>query len=213
MGLIKDKEFLINELKLMGIKDEKVINAIHETKRECFVPNDLKEDSYKNYPLSIGHGQTISQPYTVAFMIELLNIKQGNKILEIGAGSGYNAAVMSYLVGKEGKIYAIELIKELTDFAKDNLKRAGINNVEIIHGDGYHGYKKASPYDRIIITAGTPKIPDNLIKQLKNKGIIVAPVKKIYGEEMVKIVKINGKLEKTTHGSFAFVPLRGHIER
>lgn len=213
MVLTKDKKFLINELKLMGIKDKNVINAIHETKRECFVPNDLKEDSYKNYPLSIDYGQTISQPYTVAFMIELLDIKQGNKILEIGAGSGYNAAVMSHLIGKQGKIYAIELIKELTDFAKDNLKRAGINNVKIIHGDGYHGYKRESPYDRIIITAGTPKIPDELIKQLKNKGIIVAPLSKIYGEEMTKIVKNNNKLEKTTHGSFAFVPLKGHIER
>ena len=212
MGLIKEKEFLINELRLMGIIDENVINAIRKTKRECFVPDELKEDSYKNYPLSIGHGQTISQPYTVAFMIELLNIKQGNKILEIGAGSGYNAAVMSHLVGS-GKIYAVELIEELINFAKDNLKKAGIKKVEIIHGDGYHGYTKESLYDRIIITAGTPKIPDDLIKQLKNKGIIVAPISKIFGEEMTKIVKNNNELEKTTHGSFAFVPLCGHIER
>lgn len=205
MSLIKEKEALINELIAMGIKDEKILKAIETIPRELFVLPHYIGESYKNYPLPILNGQTISQPYTVAFMLQLLEIKKSNKILEIGSGSGYNAAIMSLLAKK---IISIEIIKELAEFAKNNLKKASITNVEIINSDGCYGYEKESPYDRIIITAATPKIPLKLISQLKEEGIIVFPLDKGFYQVMTKIK--NNKIEY--FGYFSFVPLKGNIK-
>lgn len=198
------KDLLIQEIKLMGIKDKSVLEAISSIKRELFVPEDLVDEAYKNYPLPIGHGQTISQPYTVAFMIELLNIQPSDKILEIGAGSGYNAAVMSKLARK---IITVELENDLCKFAKRNLEKAGIKNVTVINGNGYYGYEKDSPYDKIIVTAAPKNIPETLLNQLKDKGILVIPITKGFSEKMTRIVR-DSKLSITYHGDFAFVPLR-----
>jgi len=200
------KEELIQELRSMGIND-KVISAMEKTKRELFVPPEFQEISYDNIPLPIGYEQTISQPYTVAYMIQLLDIKQGNKILEIGSGSGYNAAVMSHLVGRKGKIISLEIIKERAEITRKNLKSAGIRNVKVIHTNGYYGYEKESPYDRIIVTAGSPEIPKHLMKQLKMNGVMVIPIRRGFGEVMFKIVK-KEKPIITECGDFAFVPLR-----
>lgn len=204
MGLTKDKEFLLMELREMGIRDTKVLDAIEKTKRELFVPDNLIEDAYKNYPLPIGHAQTISQPYTVAYMLELLHIQPNNKILEIGAGSGYCAAVMSCLA-KE--IIGVELIPELCEFAKQNIKKAGIENVRIINTNGYHGHIKDAPYDRIILSCASTDIPKSLIHQLKEKGIMVIPLTKYYCEIMTRVVK-NNEIKISNHGEFSFVPLK-----
>jgi protein-L-isoaspartate(D-aspartate) O-methyltransferase len=194
MGYLKEKEKLLSELRLMGIKDERILKAMELTKRELFVRKEMIEDSYGNFPLPIGQRQTISQPYTVAFMTYLLDIWPGNKILEIGAGSGYNCAVMSLLAGKKGKIYSLELIPELCEFAKQNIKNAKIKNVKVINTDGYFGYKRAAPYDRIIITAGSPFVPKMLLSQLKEGGILIMPRKDENGETMIKVVKQGNSL-------------------
>ncbi|MBN1502391.1 protein-L-isoaspartate(D-aspartate) O-methyltransferase [Candidatus Woesearchaeota archaeon] len=200
---------LIDEIKGMGISNESVLNAISEVPRHLFIRKQNMKEAYGNYPLPIGYGQTISQPFTVAFMLGALEVKPGQKILEIGAGSGYNAAVLSKLVGDKGRVYSIEIVSELADFAINNLKKIGIKNVQIIGEDGSIGYQKEKPYDRIIITAGCPEIPKPLIQQLKDKGVIVAPVESFFGQEMIKLTKEKDTIKIKKLGSFTFVPLRG----
>lgn len=207
-NLEEQKKMLIRELKMMGIEDEKVLEAIRETKREIFVPEEHGEHAYANYPQPIGQGQTISQPYTVAKMLELLEIRPGSKILEVGSGSGYNAAVMSKLVGEDGEIISLEIIKKLSEKAKENLKEAGIENVKVIFKDGYTGYEKESPYDRVIVTAAAEGVPDQLLSQLKMNGIMVAPISRDHRQVMTKMVKKHDEPITTTHGSFRFVPIR-----
>jgi len=207
MGLIMDKERLLHELKVMGLRNNKILEAIAKTPRESFISKDQKNHAYDNHPLPIGYNQTISQPYTVAFMLELLNINKNDKVLEIGCGSGYNAAVMSYLVGDRGKIVSIEIIKELCDFAINNLEKAKINNVKLINSDGKKGYGKQAPYNKIVVTATASNIPGSLLEQLSDKGTIVLPVKRGFSEVMTKLVKKGKQMEKSTHGHFSFVPL------
>ncbi len=201
------KSSLWEELKQMGIKDE-VLSAIKSVNREWFVSPVQQHLAYENIPLPIGGEQTISQPYTVAFMLQLLEINKGDKILEVGAGSGYNAAVMSQLVGEKGKIFSIELIGELAKQARSNLKKAGIKNVKVIHGNGYLGYAQEAPFDRIIVTAGALEMPTALIEQLKEGGTLVIPLRQDGYEVMTKIVKKEGRLIATEHGEFSFVPLK-----
>ncbi|MEK6917053.1 MAG: protein-L-isoaspartate(D-aspartate) O-methyltransferase, partial [Nanoarchaeota archaeon] len=189
--------------------NKNVLDAIRKIKRELFIPEEFMDQAYTNHPLYIGYGQTISQPYTVAFMVELLELKKGQKVLEIGAGSGYNAAVMSYLVGDKGKIITTEIIHNLTENAKKNLKKLEIKNVEVIHKDGSRGYEEQMPYDRIIVTAATPDIKNEWIEQLKNEGILVLPLENHYSSQtMIKIKKSGDKLIEEAHGYFKFVPLR-----
>jgi len=147
-------------------------------------------------------GQTISQPYTVAAMTEALQPESGHVILEVGAGSGYQSAILAEIVGEEGRIITIERKKELAEFARKNL--AGYKNVVIVEGDGTEGCKKYAPYDRIIVTASSPSIPKSLVDQLKPGGVMVIPV----GSEMFAIKK-KDKIEKTFMGFYSFVPLIG----
>jgi protein-L-isoaspartate(D-aspartate) O-methyltransferase len=192
------------------IKDEDVLKAFNNVPREIFVRKEHKKEAYGDYPLSIGHSQTISQPTTVMIMTQSLEPEKGQKVLEIGAGSGWQAAIISKIVGNEGRVITTEIIPELAEFAKNNLKRAGINNVEVIQCDGSVGYQKEAPYDRIIITAACPKIPSVLIEQLKTDGIIIAPVGSlIFGQEMIKLRKTKSGTEQENLGSFVFVPLKG----
>ncbi len=193
---------LLRELKRMGI-DEHVLEAMKKVDRKNFIRQQHQDSAYANHPLPIGKGQTISQPYTVAYMIQLLEIENKSKILEIGAGSGYNAAIMAKLA-PDGKVYSIEIIKELAEFAQSNLKKAGIKNVEVIHGNGYEGYEKEAPYDRIIATAASKQIPPALKNQLKDDGIMVIPINRGVSDVMTKVKA--GK--KTTHGRFRFVPFK-----
>lgn len=199
-------EYLIKKWKKEGI-DKNILQALQKADRKYFVKN--KSNIYEDYPINIGKGQTISQPTTVALMTQALEAKPGHKILEIGSGSGWQSAVLSFIVGTKGKIITIEYIEELAELAKNNLKKLKIKNVTIIQGDGGKGYKKESPYDRIILTSAAPDFPPPLIEQLKEKGIILAPLGSRYEQSMIKAKKIKGKLKKENLGIFIFVPMRG----
>lgn len=202
-----DKKGLVKQFE--SIFPFEIIEAFKQIKRENFVPKQLKKEAYKDIPLPIGHKATISQPYTVLFMLANLEIKKDMKILEIGTGSGYNAALLSKIVGPKGKVYSLEISKELVKFAKNNLKKANITNVRVIHSDGSIGYSKVSPYDRIIVTAASPSIAEELILQLKPEGIILIPIGK-YQQEMIKVKKLaDGSITKESLGEFVFVQLRG----
>ncbi len=196
---------LRGERRITSIEVEK---AFLETPREMFVPESLKNYAYLDTPLEIGDGQTISAPHMVAIMCEGLDIKKGQKILEIGAGSGYHVAVISKLVGKEGRVYSIERLSSLAKKAKKNLENVGITNVTIEIGDGSQGLQKHAPYDRIYVTCAAPKIPPPLIHQLKDKGKLMVPVgKMICNLELVE--KTGEQIIKKDLGGCAFVPLIG----
>ena len=204
------KEQLIEHWTSSGIvKDKKVIEAFRKVPRELFVAEERKEESYGDYPLPIGEGQTISQPTTVMIMTQALELKEGDKVLEVGSGSGYQAAIIANIVGDNGKVISTEIVDELVESAKSNIKKLKLKNVEIIKHDGSKGYDKEAPYDQIIITAACPKIPSPLIKQLREGGIIVAPVGNMNEQAMIKGRKINGRLVEEDLGNFMFVPLKG----
>lgn len=203
-----DKESLIGYWSNFGIvKNKKIIEAFKKVPREEFILRKYKKEAYADIALPIKAGQTISQPTTVVLMLDALNLKKGNKVLEVGTGSGYNAALISYIVGDKGFVYSTEIIKELVEFARTNLKK--YKNVKILKTDGSRGYKKEAPFDRIILTAGCPEIPKILIGQLKDKGVIVAPVGDVNVQRLVKCKKIKGKLVCEDLGDFMFVPLKG----
>lgn len=190
------------------IKDIEVEKAFLKADRKYFVPEEYKNKIYHDYPLHIGFQQTISQPTTVAIMTQALEVKKGQKILDIGSGSGWQSAVLSFLVGNKGKVISIEYVKELAELAKKNLEKLKIKNVEIIHGDGNKGYEKEAPYDRIIMAAYSDDFPEELIKQLKEDGIIIGPLGTEYNQEMIKARKTGKKLLRENLGSFIFVPLK-----
>ena len=206
----KDKRIeLVNKLKReRRIYTKEIEKAFLETPREMFVPDSLKNYAYIDTPLEIGNGQTISAPHIVAIMVEAFDLKKGLKVLEIGAGSGYHAAIVSKIVGEEGHVYTIERHESLTEFAKKNLKNADITNVTVETGDGSEGLSKYAPYDRIYVTCAAPDIPPSLIKQLKENGKLMIPVgKMICNLELIE--KRGDKIVKKNLGGCAFVPLVG----
>ena len=204
------KEQLIKKWISSGtIKDRRVIEAFKKIPREEFIKNKDLDDVYGDYPLPIGEGQTISQPTTVMVMTEALELKESDKVLEIGTGSGYQAAIISNIVGNKGKIISTEIIKDLAEFARNNIEKLKLENVEILCLDGSKGYDKEAPYDRIIITAACPRIPKAIINQLKENGIIIAPVGNMVEQTMIKGTKKNNKLIEENLGQFMFVPLKG----
>jgi protein-L-isoaspartate(D-aspartate) O-methyltransferase len=197
-NLILDKRILSSEVK----------QAFLETPRELFVPEHLKNYAYADNPLEIGNGQTISAPHMVAIMVENLDLKKGQKVLEIGSGSGYHAAIVSKILGKKGHVYTIERFSELAKNAEENLKKADIINVTVEVGDGSKGLEKYQPYDCIYVTCAAPDIPKPLIDQLKDPGKLMVPV----GYNMCTLIlleKIQGKITKKNLGGCAFVPLVG----
>jgi len=196
---------MINELRKQGIS-ERVLDAMRRVPRHLFVPEKERKNAYVDHPLPIGCGQTISAPHMVAIMCDLLDIQDGMKILEIGAGSGYHAAVMGLLAGS-GHVYAVERIKTLVEFAKDNLKKAGITNVSVIWGDGSLGLPDHAPYDRISVACAAPEILKSLTDQLKTGGKLVIPVGRYY-QQLYLVTKVNG-LKKEAKGGVVFVPLLG----
>ena len=202
---LSDKDKLIEYWRISGIiKNQRIIQAFQEIPRENFVLTKYKAQTYYDIPLPIFEEQTISQPTTIVMMLDFLNIKENSKILEIGAGSGYNAALLSRLT--QNKIITVERIQGLVRFAEENLKKTKITNVKVIHADGAVGYKKQAPYDRIIATCSSPYIPESWKEQLKEKGILVAPIGYLE-QEMIAAKKVKGKLKIEKKGSFRFVPL------
>ncbi|MBI2042946.1 protein-L-isoaspartate O-methyltransferase [Candidatus Pacearchaeota archaeon] len=200
------KQILLQSLKEKGFSKE-ILKAFSKIKRENFIPKELKDRAYEDIPLPIGKGQTISQPYTIAMMLSLLDIKKGQKILEIGSGCGYVLALLSNIVGKNGKVFGIEIIKELAEKSKENLRN--YKNIKVYNKNGRFGLKENAPFDRIIISAAAyDEIPKPLISQLKEKGILVAPLGNRYGQDLIAYQKINGKLKlKEKIPGFIFVPL------
>ena len=202
------KGMLIEKWKALGLADEKLLTAFRNVPRELFVLERFVSEAYGDYPLPILSGQTISQPTTVMVMTAALELKPGYKVLEVGSGSGYQAAIIAELVKPEGKVITVDVIKGLVDFAANNLKKANIKNVEVIHYNGSTGYSKEAPYDRIIVTAAAPTIPKPLLAQLKVGGILVIPVGPSYTQELLKIRKTaKDKFDIKNLGDFVFVPL------
>jgi protein-L-isoaspartate(D-aspartate) O-methyltransferase len=190
------------------IKTKSVEKAFLETPRELFVPEKLKGYAYVDTPLEIGNGQTISAPHMVAIMCEALDLKKGQKILEIGAGSGYHAAVVSKLIGDKGHVYTIERFPSLADNAKKNLEKVGIKNVTVEIGDGSEGLPKYAPYDSIYVTCAAPCIPQPLVEQLKDPGKLLIPVGQFISK-LELLEKKNKKIIEKDLGGCAFVPLVG----
>ena len=207
MEFEEQKKALIEYWEKSGIvRDKRLIEAFLSVPREEFVLPTYRHRAYDDVALPIIAGQTISQPTTIMIMLQALEPKQDDIVLEIGAGSGYNAALLSKLVKK---VYTVEILEEVANYAKKNLEKLNIKNVEVIISDGSLGYKKAAPYDKIIVTAACPEIPKPLIDQLKDNGILVAPVGSLFEQKMLKVVKKKGKLIKQDLGEFVFVPLHG----
>jgi protein-L-isoaspartate(D-aspartate) O-methyltransferase len=193
------------QIKARGVKDPRVLSALLKVERHRFVPEKYMDSAYSDQPLPIGEGQTISQPYIVALMTELLEIKGNEKVLEIGTGSGYQAAILAELA-KE--VYTIEIIEPLASMAKKKLSELGYQNVMVKAGDGYLGWPEAAPFDAIIVTAAPDQIPKPLIDQLKEGGRMVVPVG-THTQELIKIVKRSGKIETTDVIPVLFVPMTG----
>ncbi len=204
-----NREQLVNRLlKERYIKSDTVKKAFLKIPREEFIPEYLKMQAYIDRPLEIGNNQTISAPHMVAIMCEALDIFEGQKILEIGTGSGYHAAIVSQLVGEEGHVYTIERFEKLAKNAEENLKNTGITNVTVEVGDGSEGLKKYEPYNRIYVTCAAPKVPNPLIDQLKDFGKLLIPVGSMYCE--LQLLEKKGKeVISKDLGGCVFVPLVG----
>jgi len=206
MDQIEEREGLIKRLiDERYLKTDRIIHAFREIPREGFILQNDAPFAYSDYPLDIGHGQTISAPHMVAIMTELLKPKERDRVLEIGGGSGYQAAILGRLVGS---IYSVELDRELALFAKSNLEKVGIKNVHVIVGDGSKGYPPSAPYDKIIVTCATPEIFQSWKDQVAEGGIIIAPVGGFYRQELILLKKTKGSFTEENHGGVIFVPLR-----
>lgn len=203
----KLREWMVEEQIIeRGIRDNRVIETMKKVPRHLFVPEEIIDEAYDDRALPIGHGQTISQPYIVALMTELLELKGDEKILEIGTGSGYQAAILAEL-SKE--VHTIERVKPLADEAQRKFEKLGYKNIKVYIKDGTEGLPEEAPFDRIIITAATPDLPQPLIEQLKKGGIIVAPVGERYSQHLIKGIKRDKDLKKHYIIPVAFVPLIG----
>ncbi len=197
---------LTESIRRKGILDENVLGALNAVPRHLFMDSSFLEFAYEDKPFPIGSGQTISQPYTVAFQSELLEVKRGDKVLEVGTGSGYQACI---LVQMGAKVYTIERQKSLYLKTKKRLPLLGYNVKHITYGDGYKGLPAFAPFDKILVTAGAPFIPSELIDQLKPGGIAVIPVGKDI-QVMKRIIKtFDNEIIQEDHGDFRFVPLLG----
>lgn len=202
---------LVDNLERKGyVKSDAVSKAMRKVPRELFVPDNVKSSAYIDSPQPIGRGQTISAPHMVAMMVEGLDLQEGHKVLEVGGGRGYHAAVLSELVGDEGQIYSVELIDELARSAREALQKGGFENVEVVIGDGSKGYREAAPYDRISVACGAPDIPPPMIDQLKKKGKILIPVGGQYYQTLYRATKVKiNEIKKEDLGGVLFVPLKG----
>jgi protein-L-isoaspartate(D-aspartate) O-methyltransferase len=194
------------QIEARGVRNSRVLAAMRDIPRHLFIPPPYDRGAYDDCPLPIGNGQTISQPYIVALMTELLRPNPGDNVLEIGAGCGYQAAVLAALVKK---VTTIERIPAVADLARHNLAALDIYNAEVVVGDGTCGYPQNAPYDGIIITAATPEVPRPLAGQMAEGGRLVAPVGGREVQELVVVEKQGGRITESFHGGVRFVPLIG----
>ncbi len=203
---IARQEMVAGQLKRRGIQDPRVLAAMGQVPRELFVPASVRERSYDDGPLAIGCGQTISQPYVVAFMAEALQLTGTERVLEVGTGSGYGAAVLSFLAAE---VHTIERIAELAAMGTSALRDAGCHNVTVHVGDGSLGAQAYAPFDAICVTAAAPDLPSGCGDQLAEQGRIVIPIGGDEGQTMYRFVKHDGELVRESLGQFSFVPLIG----
>lgn len=200
----KAKEMVDNQIKARGVSDHRVLNTMRQTPRHEFIPNDQWPYAYRDFPLPIGYEQTISQPYIVGLMTSLLKLKGNEKVLEIGTGSGYQAAVLSPLCNA---VFTIEIVKELAERSAKTLKDLGYDNIHVKWGDGYQGWPNEAPFDAIIVTAAPPELPPKLFEQLKIGGRLVIPVGSIW-QELWVITKLQGGImDKESVIPVRFVPM------
>lgn len=197
-------QMIENQLKARGIRNQKVLEIMQKTPRHLFVPENIRKSAYEDRPLSIGYGQTISQPFIVAFMTEAASIEPNFKILEIGTGSGYQAAILSQLC-KE--VYTIELVAELGEFAKKQFTELGYTNIHTRIGDGYSGWPEAAPFDVIIVTAAPEELPQTLTEQLREGGTLIIPIGGTFSQELTRITRTKQGLEKEKLLPVRFVPM------
>ena len=191
------------QLEDRDIEDPRVLEVMRKVPRHRFVPDIIRSQAYIDLPLPIGHGQTISQPYIVAFMTQALDLKAQDKVLEIGTGSGYQAAVLAEMAGE---VYTIEIIEPLADRARETLKALGYENIHVRHGDGYQGWPSEAPFDAIIVTAAPETVPPALIEQLKEGGRMILPVGTVW-QELKLLIKKDGKLLEKRLLPVSFVPM------
>ncbi|MBI5281791.1 MAG: protein-L-isoaspartate(D-aspartate) O-methyltransferase [Candidatus Solibacter usitatus] len=192
------------QIERRGVKHPGVLAAMREIPRHLFVPEAVRSSAYEDRPLPIGHGQTISQPYIVGSMTELLDVKPGHKVLEIGTGSGYQAAVLCRLAAR---VFSIEIVEPLARESYARLQTLGCGNVRVRAGDGYLGWPEEAPFDRIILTAAPPEIPQELIRQLKNGGRLIAPVGRQWQDLVVIDKDAAGKVSERVQYPVVFVPM------
>ncbi len=199
-----EKTNLLKKLKEKGFSKD-ILNAFEKVSRENFVPSRLRSRAYEDVPLPIGFGQTISQPYTIAIMLSLLDVKKGQKVLEVGSGSGYVLALLSHLVGKSGKIFGVEVISQLAERSKALLQN--YKNVEVYNRNGSKGLPEHAPFDRILVSAACREVPQALLEQLKEHGILVLPLGPSFEQSLVAIEKTKGRFTvRNKLPGFVFVP-------
>ncbi len=202
------RKALISHLVRNGyISKPDVVRAMEKVSRHLFVPESMQKYAYEDYPLGVGLGQTISAPHMVGIMVESLDIKKDQKILEIGTGLGYHSAVVSSILGGSGHVYTVERYPELAESAKENLKN--YQNISVIVGDGSKGLKEYAPYDRIFVTCAAPDVPPPLIEQLNDNGKLLIPVGERFMQDLILLEKKGNKISKRNLGGCMFVPLIG----
>jgi protein-L-isoaspartate(D-aspartate) O-methyltransferase len=202
------RQDLLEEIKAMGVKDENVLQAMAAVPRQKFVPAEYLDQAYSNHPLPIGYGQTISQPYIVAWMTELLELQPGEKVLEIGTGSGYQAAVLAELGYVD--VYSVEIVPELAESAAKRLQELGYKNIHTKQGDGYYGWSEYAPFDAIIVTAAPDHLPAPLTEQLTEDGRIVIPIGPPgWVQSLWKFIMVDGELTAYNLGGVRFVSFTG----
>lgn len=201
----RKREIMVREqIMSRGIIDRGVLQAMEKVPRHLFVPEGRRGGAYGDYPLPIGRGQTISQPYIVAYMTEQLSLGGDGRVLEVGTGSGYQTAVISLLAAE---VYTLEVIQSLSDKAKGILDTLGYTNVHYRVGDGYHGWEEAAPYDGILVTAAAPEVPEPLVKQLADGGVLVIPVGESGDlQKLLRVTKTGGEVTRKTLLDVRFVP-------
>jgi protein-L-isoaspartate(D-aspartate) O-methyltransferase len=204
------QQMVTEDIQKRGIDDPRVLQAMLKVERHLFVPENYRHMAYADRPVPIGEGQTISQPYIVALMTYHLHLKPEDKVLEIGTGSGYQAAVLAELA-KE--VYSIEIIDELARTAQERLRQLGYTNVWVKNGDGFYGWKEYAPYDAIIVTCAAPSIPEHLVEQLTEGGRMILPLGgEPFHQSLTVLTKQGGKIEKQLISDVVFVPMTGEIE-